>query len=311
MLRCSRCSHVFPSTDTAPAPARPKRPAPPVPTTPKAKADPLSFSFDDDADWTRETLDLEDIPEEQFSLNLADEPVTEAAPEQRPKRKAESRPQRAPEPPAPPKAAARPRPPKEDPLADMRWDDPTDEADSEVSRTGIRLRTIFIFLILVVSAYAVLARTLYGNPDWGNRLMRSFPPLAGTGNDRLLNRRVQLIDLEARLRRTKEGDDVFFITGNAVNNASVPLRNVEILARLLDKDGNQLQDRIGFCGKTIPDKMLRDLSSQQVTIISGIRPNKSFMIQPGEKAPFVIVFVNPPNAVAEFTTQVVSAQRQA
>ncbi len=311
MLRCSRCSHVFPPPGEA-TPIPPSTPAAPSSTT---KPGTLSFSFDDDADWTEETLDLEDIPEEQFSLNLADDPGEAPAPAPEPPtpRKVATPPRRTPEPRARPNRQPPATAPKEDPLANLRWDDPVD-ADADANpppRRRPSLRPIFVFLVLVVGAYAILARTLYGNPEWANHLMQTVPALANSGNDRMLNRRVLLVDVEAHLQRTKEGDDVFLITGNAVNNAAVPLRNVQIMAKLLDASGTQLQDQVIFCGNSIPNKMLRDLSSQQVAIIPRLRPNNRFLIQPGEKAPFVIAFVNPPSAVAEFTTQVVSAQRQA
>jgi len=270
----------------------------------------MSFAFDDDADWSQEPLDLEDTPEEQFTLNLTDEPPPPEPPP--PKPPAAPAPEPKPAVPAPePKPAVRAQTPKEEPLPNMRWDDPEENSEPEPPGTGVRLRTMFVFLFLVVSAYALLARTMYADPQWTERLMRALPPLATGGDDRLLNRRVRLVDVEGRVWRTKEGDDVFLITGNAENDAAVPLRNVQILAKLLDKNGTPLQDQMIFCGNSIPGKMLHDLSSQQVAIIPRLRPNSRFMIQPGEKGPFVIAFVNPPSAVTEFTTQVVSAQRQA
>lgn len=324
MLRCSRCSHVFPPKGIEAAPAPPPK-APPAPPT-ATKPETLSFSFDDDADWSQEPLELDDIPEEQFSLNLADDATIIAPPEPEPE--PEPVPEPDPEPPAPRRALEpapprvhesriraprRPTPttPKEDPLANLRWDDPPEADPEPPPRSGMTLRPVFVFLALVVGAYAILARTLYGNPQWSDQLMAAVPPLANAGNERMLNRRVLLINVESRLRHTKEGDDVFLITGNVVNNAAVPLRNVQILAKLLDANGTQIQDQLIFCGNSIPTKMLKDLSSQQVAIIPRLRPNNRFLIQPGEKAPFVIAFVNPPSAVAEFTTQVVSAQRQA
>ncbi|HVN85585.1 MAG TPA: DUF3426 domain-containing protein [Candidatus Binatia bacterium] len=196
------------------------------------------------------------------------------------------------------------------------FDDVADEFDEpfEEPRTmpqGISARPVIIFLALVVSAYAAIAWTLRANPVLADSLFRKLPFISSLTEDRLLNRKIVLSDVSGVYQRIKDGQTVFVITGRALNNAPVTVRNIEIVGRLYDNDNRQLDEKTIFCGNVISMKILRSLTQREVSILQNLKPPKRFGIAPGEESTFVIVFMQPPSGVTEFSSQVLAVQRQA
>jgi hypothetical protein len=291
LLKCSRCQHIFPLPGSSPrdpdaTPVHFSRPAEPKPArrrAPRRQEEPanLSFSFgDEDDDWEAGSPGDESVAEEKFSLTAAEARETEV-------------------------------------LLDSVGPDaqPPDEEDavvpSEASSAGggITLRPVFVFLFIVVSAYMVLAGTLYANPDFTDQIVRNVP-LVGTGVGGLINRKVLLIDVEGSYERTRAGKDIFVVTGAAVNHAEFSLSSIQVRIQLLDSGGNVLHERVVFCGSTVPRKLLRDLTVAEVSVLGRLKPPRTLLIRPGERAPFMAVFADPSPAVSELSTQVAAAQRQ-
>jgi predicted Zn finger-like uncharacterized protein len=307
-LRCSRCQHTFPgpwAASSATAPSKPRRTRTPPPES-VDDTDTPSFSFEEDEDWQADAG--AELPEEdrQFSLDVED--MGFIAP---PARAAE----------APLSTAAVPpgtTPTKTAKAAALVWDDGEDDVESPTSGPAaekgsmrISLRPVLILLVIVVGAYAVLARTLYANPKWADEIVRRVP-VVGTGlNNQLLNDQVDLIKVEGSYQRTKEGRTFFLITGQALNTSAVPLTQVQVVARLVDHNGTVLQEKPTFCGSAVPVSVLRDLSLHAMEIIPHLKPSDHSVIHPGERSPFVIVFTDIATPIAEFTAEVVAAQRQA
>lgn len=296
LLKCSRCHRVFP----APGARQVVRRRPPAPP----REEPLSFDFSDDDDDWRDGALTGGAEEEPFSLR---EPADEgkgalhgplsAVPEENDD-VGES----------PAVAAA-----DDAAEADDDFDGPDldqEEAEVEESRGGsISLRPVFVFLILVVTAYAMLARALYANPEWALRTTARIPLVSSDLRERTLNRSVALIGVQGRYERTKEGKLVFLITGKAVNQSDASVKNIRVAARLLDGADQLIDRQVCFCGNSIRIDLVRDLSVQQLSILRGLKPPQRFGIQPGEQCPFVAVFTDAPTTVASFTTEVVGAQR--
>lgn len=297
-LRCSRCQHTFPGPWATTKPARPRA----KPDVPEDNDTP-SFSFEEDEDWKADLAPTITEPE-QFSLDVEDMGTIRTPAPAEPVISAPAEPVvDEPEPARPPA---------------LSWDD--DEEAVEPVVTGrpaekgamrISLRPVLILLVIVVAAYAVLARTLYANPEWADALVGRVPVVGAGLNNQLLNDQVDLIKVEGSYQRTKEGRTFFLITGQAVNTSAVPLSQVQVLARLVDHNGVVLQEKPTFCGASVPVSVLRDLSLDAMEVIPQMKPSDRSVIHPGERSPFVIVFTDIATPIAEFTAEVVAAQRQA
>ncbi len=166
-------------------------------------------------------------------------------------------------------------------------------------------------LFIAIVALCELAWTLRGNPELADSLLRKLPFISSLTEDRLLNRKIVLSDVSGGYQRIKDGQSVFVITGSARNNSPVTVHNVQILGRLYDAANTQVDEKAIFCGNVISTKILRSLSPREVSILQELKPPKRFGIAPGEDSAFVIVFMQPPNGVTEFSGQVIAAQRQA
>lgn len=318
MLKCARCGRVFPAPGHQSG-ARP-RPKPPV-SEPN-----LSFDFDDDDQWRAPELTSEDVPEDSFLLNAEQEPA-----EAEPAGGVRAKPR--PATPAAEQAALRfDTPPEDDEetaaAEDESLERPDDEraaalppagrrkrqalaaAGAETRRGGIGVRSVFVFLAVVVGAYGALTWSLLDDPDWARRLTQSLPVVGPTLRARSAGEDVALVDVEGRYEQTKDGKTVFVITGKAVNRSAESLRRLEIVAVLYDGSEHRLDQQVTACGNPLEAK-IRELSVHQVSILRSIKPPANFAVQPGGRCPFSSIFVDVAPAAASFSTEVARAQRNA
>ena len=103
-----------------------------------------------------------------------------------------------------------------------------EETDDERPGGGISIRSVFVFLVLVVCAYGALTWTLLDDPDWAGRLARTLPMIGKEVRERDVGQEVALIEVQGRYERTKEGKLVFLVTGKAVNHSAESLRGVQV-----------------------------------------------------------------------------------
>jgi predicted Zn finger-like uncharacterized protein len=305
VLKCSRCQHVFSAPATPSAPAPPAAPAArPAPRRQKPEQESLSFSFDDEDDWQSGPV-LAKEPADEVPFSLDDELAGTHSPQI---------------PQAPPTTAAAPTPaPRSKPKAarrtvddDLDEEDFTDEDEEETVAEpvgSISIRPVLIFLVLVVGAYAVLARALYADPDWARQLTGKIPLFGGGGQNRSLN--VLLMGVEARYETSKEGSPVLLVRGEAQNQSSSSLQNVQVVTRLFDAAEHPIAEQLAFCGNSVRPELVRDLNIRQIAILKGLKPPQRFAVQAGEKCPFVTIFTELPATVSSFTAEVVAAQGHA
>ena len=152
---------------------------------------------------------------------------------------------------------------------------------------------------------------MLANPPLTDRLVGQLPIVGTLGDERLLVRKIALSEVTGAYQRIRDGKTVFVISGRAVNTATVPLHGVQIAGKLIGSDGGLLDQKVISCGNVISAKVLKDLTPQEVSILQKLNPPQHFTIGPGESSTFVIVFMDPPDAAAEFVTQAVAARRQA
>lgn len=290
LLKCSRCRHVFPARPSKPAPP----PAPPSRETPPVVGDDsLTLPFEE-ASWKDEP---ERSPSDDFGA--AEEETFTLEPETPPTAVTFDADETAPRPTQAAKAPA-----AEDA-------EPPPRSARRFRHQPSHLAPVFIFLVVIVSGYALLARALFASPALCDRLVGRLPFIGMAGDDRLLVRKVALSNVVGNYQRIKDGKAVFVVTGKALNTAPVAVYSVQIAGKLYDGAGQALDQKVIYCGNVISTKVLKDLTPREVSILQKLNPPKKFMIEPGESSTFVIVFMDPPSGAVEFSTQVVAAQRQA
>lgn len=294
----------------------------------------MSFAFDDDDEWRAPELTSDDVPEDAFLLNAPADPEPAAA----------ARPRRARAPRAVPEqeslrfdededadeigagTEADVDAEAEEELDAGRGDDGEDDEDADqggftldeapaaapevARRGGISVKSVFVFLAVVVCGYGALTWSLLDDPDWASKLTRSIPIIGASLRDVAAGDDIALVDVHGRYERTKDGKVVFVITGRAVNQSADTLRAVQIVSALQDAGEHPLERQVTACGNALEAK-IRELSVHQVGILRSIKPPPDLGMQPGSHCPFVSIFLTVPDGATTFTTEVVRAQRYA
>ena len=334
-FKCSRCGHIFayqaelggkeasaadpnpaePGASAEPEPAPPPEPRatepelepdelrslsppaspPPPPEPPKPDlrkptlhrdADSLSFEFKrsesaQSAAPPPPSVEPEDDDLDDFSFE--DEPV--AKPEPPPTR--------------------RPAPIGDEPRF-VRGEDDVREEQPPGGRGG---RPYLGFLVALVVVYALFALNLLNHPAQAEKLLASVPMIGDVlAEDHLLQVRVQLQDVEGAFQQIKDDRVVFIVSGRAVNTSAEPLKGVQIESSLYDATGTPVETKSIYTGNAMSLKIVKDLSSKEISLLQRLEPPKRFEIRPGESAGFSVVFLSPPKAAKEFTARVVAAQ---
>ncbi len=277
----------------------------------------MAFSFDDDDEWRAPELTSDDVPEDAFLLNAPVGP--EASPAPRPRRPRQARP-------VPGQESLRfDDDDGEDAAPDEVDDEATDGLDPEPAftmdeepaarndparRGGISVRSVFVFLAVVVGGYGALTWSLLDDPDWAGKLTRDLPVIGASMRDVSSGEEISLVDVHGRYERTKDGKVVLVITGKAVNQSADTLRSVQIVSVLQDAGEHPLERQVTACGNAL-EAQIRELSLHQVSILRGIKPPADLAMQPGSNCPFVSIFTEVPPAAATFSTEVSRAQRYA
>lgn len=292
LLKCSHCTRVFPIPKT-------KESTPSRDRQPRREPENLSFAFEDD-DWQDQAHVDPELPTEQFILHADPREIAgEAAAESEDLFSTEVVPD------------------------DHEWVEKDGLAAAEVAENAAagaetvrtvamtQLKSVFVFLVLVVAGYAILAWTLRTNPAWTASMASRLPIVGDEVAAAQLRKSVALEDFRGRYENTKEGKLVFVITGRAVNQADESLANLRIQLALLDERDQRLDQQTTICGNPVRVELIRELSLDQVAILKGIKPLNDIELQPGQSCPLVSIFLDVPPGVTAFSAAVVSAQRQA
>lgn len=104
---------------------------------------------------------------------------------------------------------------------------------------------------------------------------------------------------------------IFVIEGRAVNGSDAPKELVEVEASLFDDNNQELDSHRLLCGNTLSLFQLQVLEQSEIEKAlkdeAGIGAN-NVNLQPSQEVPFMIVFFEPSEAVAEFVVKVVSVR---
>jgi predicted Zn finger-like uncharacterized protein len=141
------------------------------------------------------------------------------------------------------------------------------------------------------------ARALSGLPVIGSHFTRPIVPAM----------LVALHGVHAEYQEIKSGERALVITGTAENVGAQPLHAVLISVDLLDGAQRQLAARAAYCGNGLSTKMIGEMTPREIEFLQRLDPQKSFVMQPSRSAPFALVFIKPPSAIARLRIEVSKA----
>lgn len=246
----------------------------------------------------------QDEEEEQPAAAGAAEPEPASGPE--PEFAAEAEAEAEPEPelgfPPAPVAAAEPEPAaKAAPRRRRRPPAPPPPPAASPLRPWLGLAAVLLV------AYLGLTATLLARPALADRVLGSLPGFADLQESVVLSRSVHLSGLDAAYQLIGDKETAFVISGYATSTARQSIRDVEVRARLLDGEGRVLAEKNVWCGAATTPPVLSDLDTREVSVLQRIKPPARFAIAPGDAARFLVAFVDPPDGVARYDLDVVSA----
>jgi predicted Zn finger-like uncharacterized protein len=157
---------------------------------------------------------------------------------------------------------------------------------------------------VAVSGFAALALVIRVAPEqtaaWLSRL-----PIAGAGfaQDRNLASKVQLKNVQGRFQRLRNARRVFVISGDARNNSPMTIERIEVAGALYGLGGGELDQKIVTTGNRTA---LTDLSEAEIALLQRLDP--AMALAPGETTPFLIVFLEPPRDLREFSSRVLTVR---
>lgn len=177
-----------------------------------------------------------------------------------------------------------------------------DDTPRGTSAAQFALRAVFG----VTLGYAVLSIYLVTHPERVRSVLGSIPIVGDQLTQTKLGpEQIQLTEVKGEYRRVQGDALVFVLSGVAINNAPIPVRAVQIKGRVI---GGREDSVAAFCG-TQPHDVER-YSVPELNMLQSLeRPPAGWVLGPGQQAPFLLVFTNPPPALREFTAEVATVQR--
>ena len=272
---------IFPTRPEEPSPSARTRPAEPAPPDDEAPGAPPVPDPGDE-----ETAEPDDLADADFSFGDDDER----------------------------EAATDPAEDEESPEGD-KWTDDDEEpalpshADARVLHPEDPMprahgfSTIVRPLAILVALHAILALTIRVAPDsagaWLERLPLAGPLLGPTAAPA---RRVELRNVTGSFQELRNSRRVFVIAGEAVNHSPSTVERIEVEATLYGTDGEVDHKVVSTGNRTT----LTDLSEPEIALLQRLDPRT--IVGPGEASAFLIVFLEPPREVREFSSRVLSVR---
>lgn len=201
--------------------------------------------------------------------------------------------------------------------ADVDDDDfDLDEEPTSEPAAGTRLRvedrmrppagfgTVMQAIGTIVAGFVALALMVRVAPERSSAWLARLP-FAGASfaHDRNLASKIQLANVHGSFQRLRNARRVFVISGDARNNSPMTIERIEVAGALYGLGGGELDQKVVTTGNRTT---LTDLSEAEIVLLQRLDP--AIALAPGETTPFLIVFLEPPRELREFSSRVLSVR---
>jgi predicted Zn finger-like uncharacterized protein len=158
-------------------------------------------------------------------------------------------------------------------------------------------------LALIVALHAILALTIRIAPERAGEWLARIP-IAGLLLDREPGpaESVHLRNVKGAFQHLRNARRVFVVSGEAVNQSPSSVERIEVQATLYGPGGQVDQKVVSTGNRTA----LTELSESEIALLQRLDPRK--IVAPGESSAFLIVFLEPPREIREFSSRVLSVR---
>ena len=192
--------------------------------------------------------------------------------------------------------------------------DPSDQAPNVYAMTpNPRASTgpFLVLFVLLIVLFSFATAYYQVHPQASEKLVQKIPLLGSSvlKNDHL-KQRVLLQSFEANYQTIQGNREVFVVSGVALNQNPVVIREVRIAGQLYNQEGKQIEQQTIWIGNAISPKIVRGMTAQDISDLQRLKPLKTFEIPPGDSVPFTIVFLKPNKTAKDFRWEIVSAEAE-
>jgi len=164
-------------------------------------------------------------------------------------------------------------------------------------------------LSLLVIGFSLLAVISHANPQTPENLLKSIPVLGPTVlRNNHLKTGILIKSLGTSVQSIQGNRDVLLVTGVALNQNPVVVREIQVTGKIYNRDGKEVEHQTIWVGNTMSPKIIRGMTVEDIPQLQELKPLKSFEVPPGDSIPFTIVFLKSTKNANEFTCEVVNAQ---
>ncbi len=192
---------------------------------------------------------------------------------------------------------------------------------ASLRQSTLRPRRFLLLLLLLLLMLVVLLVVLFASGNVSFPQLKSRLPFFGEGSQpSSLSRKtgaplndlsqITFTDVRQYLVDNEKIGRLLVIEGKAVNESPVPVEMIKIQSEIFADNGTTLQRKSFYCGNTLSLFQLQvlDQAEMESALQSkvGVLTNNS-NLGPEQEAPFMTVFFNPPESMAEFSLKVIEA----
>ena len=169
----------------------------------------------------------------------------------------------------------------------------------------------FSLFALLILFFSLATAFQYAYPQVLDRWIKKVPLIGSAiARNDLLKERVALQSLRGSYQVIQGNREIFVVSGVAMNQNPVVIREVRIAGQTYDSDEKAIEQQEMWIGNAISAKIIRGMTAQDILDLQRLRPLKTFEIPPGDSVPFTIVFLKPAKAVKKFTATVLAAEEE-
>lgn len=174
-------------------------------------------------------------------------------------------------------------------------------------RASIRpFMTLFGLLVIGFTLVTVIS---YAHPQASEKVIKQIP-LVGSSvlKNEHLKEGIVIQSLRSDYQTIQGNREVFLITGVAINQNPVVVREIRLSGTAYSDAGKELERQTIWLGNTISPKIIRGMTSEDIPPLQSLKPLRSFEIPPGDSIPFTIVFMKSVKSAKEFSCEVLAAE---
>lgn len=189
-----------------------------------------------------------------------------------------------------------------------------DDADNILAIASYReqkasiLPFVTLFGLLVIG-FTLIAVVSHARPQAAENLIRHIPLLGPSLlKNQYLKNGILLRSLRSGYQTIQGNREVFLISGTAINENPVVVREIQINAIAYDDAGQELETQTIWVGNTISPKIIRGMTVEDIPHLQDLQPLKSFEVPPGDSIPFTVVFLKSAKNAKAFSCEVIEAK---